>query len=247
MLLAGKNVVITGCLQGIGRETLELFAKNGANIWACAQTQQADFESYVEKLADENHITITPVYFDLSDQEQIKAGMKSIISAKQKIDVLVNIAGMSYNALLHMTTMEKLKYVFEINYFSQILVTQYITKIMTRQKFGNVINIASIAGIDGNPGQIAYSSSKAALIGATKTLAVELAEYNIRVNAIAPGVIKTEMTSDLPAHVFEKLMKKSSLNRAGMPGEVANVLLFLASDMSTYITGQVLRVDGGIG
>ena len=247
MLLAGKNVVITGCLKGIGRETMELFAKNGANIWACAQTQNEEFESCIAKLANENSVTITPVYFDLSDQEQIKAGMKSIMSTKQKIDVLVNIAGLTYNALFHMTTMEKMKYVFEVDFFSQILVTQYITKIMMRQKFGNVINISSIAGIDGNPGQVAYSSCKAALIGATKTLAAELAEFNIRVNAIAPGVIKTDMTSDLPPQVLERLMKKSALHRPGMPAEVADVLLFLASDMSTYITGQVLRVDGGIG
>lgn len=247
MLLAGKNVVITGCLKGIGRETMELFAQNGANIWACAQAQHQDFESHIEKLANENGVTITPVYFDLSDQEQIKSGMKSIMFAKQKIDVLVNIAGLTYNALFHMTPMEKMKYVFEIDFFSQILVTQYITKLMVRQKFGNVINISSIAGIDGNPGQVAYSSCKAALIGATKTLAAELAEFNIRVNAIAPGVIKTDMTSNLAPDALKRLMKKCVLNRPGMPGEVANVLLFLASDMSTYITGQVLRVDGGIG
>lgn len=247
MLLAGKNVVITGCLKGIGRKTMELFAKNGANIWACAQAQHEDFESHIEKLTNENHVTITPVYFDLSDQGQIKSGMKSIMSAKQKIDVLVNIAGLTYNALFHMTTMEKMKYVFEIDFFSQIQITQYITKIMTKQKFGNVINVSSIAGMDGNPGQIAYSSCKAALIGATKTLAAELAPYNIRINAIAPGVIETDMTSDLPQEAFGRLMSKSCIKRKGRTEEVANVLLFLASDMSSYVTGQVIRVDGGIG
>jgi 3-oxoacyl-[acyl-carrier protein] reductase len=188
-----------------------------------------------------------PIYFDLYDSEQIKSGIKSIMASKQKIDTLVNIAGLTYNALFHMTTMEKMKHVFEIDFFSQMLVTQYVTKIMARQKFGNVINVSSIAGIDGNPGQIAYSSCKAALIGATKTLAAELAEFNIRVNAIAPGVVKTDMTSDLPPDVLDRLMKKSDLNRIGMPSEIANVLLFLASDMSSYITGQILRIDGGIG
>lgn len=247
MILKGKNVVITGCLKGIGRGTMDVFAKNGANIWACAQTKDPEFEAHVAKLANENNVTITPVYFDLADQEQIKEGMKTIVFSKQKVDVLINIAGLTYNALFQMTSMEKMKYVFEIDFFSQILVTQYIAKLMMRQKSGNVINVSSVAGIDGNPGQIAYSSCKAALIGATKTLAAELAEHNIRVNAVAPGVIKTSMTSDLPQDVMTRLMKKSALNKPGMPDEVANVLLFLASDMSSYMTGQVIRIDGGMG
>lgn len=247
MILKGKNVVITGCLQGIGNTTMEVFARNGANIWACCQSPNEEFEKQIKELEEEAGVTITPVYFDLSDGEQIKAGMKTIFASKKKIDVLVNIAGMTYNALLQMTSMEKMKNLFEINFFSQILITQYITKIMVKQKCGNVINISSIAGIDGNPGQVAYSSCKAALIGTTKTLAAELAQYNIRVNAIAPGVIQTNMTADLKEEAYDRLMSKSCINRKGMPEEVANTLMFLASDMSSYMTGQVLRVDGGIG
>lgn len=247
MLLKGKNAVITGCLRGIGRTTMDVFAQNGANIWACCQAPDEEFENHIIDLQKENGVIITPVYFDLSDSEQIKAGMKTIMSAKQKVDVLVNIAGMTYNALFHMTTIEKMKYVFEIDFFSQILITQYITKIMLKQKSGSVINISSIAGIDGNPGQVAYSAAKAALIGATKTLSEELAEHNIRVNAIAPGVIKTDMTAELNQDKFDQLVAKSNLNRAGTPEEVAQTLLFLASDMSSYMTGQIIRVDGGIG
>ena len=247
MLLKGKNAVITGCLRGIGRATLDVFAHNGANIWACCQAPDEEFEAHVRDLQKEYDVTITPVYFDLEDHDQIKAAMRTIISSKQKVDVLVNIAGLTYNALFHMTTMEKMKRVFEIDFFSQLLVTQYITKIMVKHKGGSVINVSSIAGIDGNAGQVAYSSAKAALIGATKTLAEELAVYNIRVNAIAPGVIKTDMTADLAQDKFEKLVEKSKLNRAGTPKETAETLLFLASDLSSYITGQVLRVDGGMG
>jgi len=247
MLLNGKNAIVTGCLRGIGRATMELFARNGANIWACCQNQDEEFERDIRELSKEIGVAIVPVYFDLADNEQLKAGLRTIAASKQKIDVLVNVAGMTHNALFHMTSMEKMKYVFEIDFFSQIQVTQYITKIMAKQKSGNVINISSIAGMDGNPGQIAYSSCKAALIGATKTLAAELAPYNIRVNAIAPGVIETNMTSDLPQEAFSRLMSKSCIKRKGVTDEVANVLLFLASDLSSYVTGQVIRVDGGIG
>ncbi len=247
MLLKGKHVVVTGCLKGIGRATMELFAKNGANIWACCQFQDTKFEECINSLQQKYDVWITPVYFDLTDYNQIKASVKTIMSAKQPVDVLVNIAGMTQDALFHMTSMEQMKRVFEVNFFSQMLFTQYITKLMLRKKSGSVINISSISAIDGNPGQLSYSASKAALIGATKTLSAELAPSGIRVNAIAPGVIKTEMTENLPDEALDRLMVKSSLKRIGLVEEVGNAIVFLASDMSSYVTGQVLRVDGGIG
>lgn len=247
MLLREKNAVITGCLKGIGRATMDLFANNGANVWACCQAPDVEFENHVKTLSEATKVSITPVYFDLSNSEQIKAGIKQIIAAKQPVDVLVNVAGMTYNALFHMTTIEKMKEVFEIDFFSQMLVSQQITKLMMRQKSGSVINIASIAGVDGNPGQIAYSAAKAALIGATKTLAAELGTSGIRVNAVAPGVIKTDMTAELSKEKFDELLSGSKLRRAGLPEEVAQTLLFLASDLSAYITGQVIRIDGGMG
>lgn len=163
------------------------------------------------------------------------------------VDGLVNIAGMVHNGLFHMTTIDAMKEVFEVNFFSQILITQYISKIMMKNKSGSIVNISSIAGMDGNQGQIAYSSSKAALIGATKTLSIELGQYGIRVNSIAPGVIMTDMTKALPQEKFDALVQKAKIPRAGLPEEVANVLLYLISDASKYVTGQVLRVDGGIG
>lgn len=246
-LLENKTAVITGCLRGIGRTTMDVFARNGANIWACCQTPDEEFVNHIQSLQDEFGVIIRPVYFDLSDFEQIKEGMKIILAAKEKVDILVNIAGMSYNALFQMTTMEKMKQVFDIDFFSQMLITQYISKQMIKQVSGSIINISSIAGIDGNFGQVAYSAAKAALIGATKTIADELAAHKIRVNAIAPGVIKTSMTAELTQDKFDKLVNKSKLNRAGTQEEIANTLLFLASDRSSYITGQVIRVDGGIG
>jgi 3-oxoacyl-[acyl-carrier protein] reductase len=247
MLLKGKNAVVTGCLKGIGRSTLDLFARNGANVWACCQYESPEFSEHIKELATANNVWITPLYFDLLDPEQIKTAAHNIRESKQPVDVLVNIAGMTHDALFHMTTMDQMKKVFEVNFFSQMLLTQYITKNMIRHKSGSVISISSISALDGNPGQLSYTASKAAIIGATKTLSAELAGYGIRVNAVAPGVINTEMTANLPAEVMTRLMARSDLKHMGSPDEVAEVILFLASDLSSYITGQIIRVDGGIG
>lgn len=245
-MLKGKNAVITGCLKGIGKATLELFAKNGATIWACCQYPEASFEEFVAELRQRYNVKIMPVFFDLSNEGQIKEAVKVIMADKLPVDILVNMAGMTQDALFHMISMEQMRKVFEINFFSQILFTQYITKLMLRKKSGSVINISSISGIDGNSGQLSYSSSKAALIGATKTLSAELAPLGIRVNAVAPGVIKTEMTDKMPAEMMQWFISRSNLKRIGQPTEVSAVILFLASDLSAYITGQVFRVDGGM-
>lgn len=247
MLLKGKNAVITGCLKGIGNATMELFARNGANIWACGQYEDEEFSRQVEALAAENNVWVRPLYFDLLDPDQIKNAARTIRESKESVDVLVNIAGMTHDALFHMTSMEQMKKVFEVNFFSQMLLTQHITKYMLRQKSGSVINISSISAIDGNPGQISYSASKAAIIGATKTLSAELAGSGIRVNALAPGVIRTDMTQTMPPDVLNRFMAKSDLKHMGLPDEVAGVIVFLASDLSSYVTGQVIRVDGGMG
>ena len=246
-LLKDKNIVITGCLRGIGRTTLEVFAKNKANIFACVQYPDIEFDDFIQQLSNDNDKWIKPIYFDLSDNDAIKDGMKQIISSKIQIDGLVNIAGMVHNGLFHMTSLDKMKEIFDIDFFSQMSITQYISKIMMKYKHGSIVNISSITGIDGNPGQIAYSAAKAALIGATKTLSIELGQYGIRVNAVAPGVILTDMTKALPEDKFNILLEKTKIPRAGDPEEVAKVLLYLISDMSAYVTGQIIRIDGGIG
>jgi 3-oxoacyl-[acyl-carrier protein] reductase len=246
MLLNGKNAVVTGCLRGIGKKTLETFAEHGANVWACAQHADEEFEKYCVELALRTGTWIKPVYFDFTNTDAIKAGLKAIVSDKQPVDVLVNVAGFTKDAIFHMTSMEQLKLIFEVNYFSQILITQYITKLMVRQKRGSVINIASISGIDGSHGQLAYSSSKAALIGATRTISRELAQHGIRVNAIAPGVIDTDMNAVVPENIIAGHVKGMSIPRLGSSSEVAGAILFLASDLSSYMTGQIIRVDGGM-
>jgi 3-oxoacyl-[acyl-carrier protein] reductase len=246
-LLKGKTAVLTGSNRGIGRAILDVFAKNGANIWACVRKPDDRFTDYIETLTKETGVTISPVYFDLADVEQVKAGAKTIMSAKQPVDVLVNNAGTVYTALFQMTPVDKMKEVFQINFFSQMLLTQYITRIMIRQKSGTIINISSSAAIDGNEGRMAYAASKAAVIASTKVMAKELAAYNIRVNAIAPGLTETDMMrGSTPEDALASTLERTCMKRVGRPEEIANAVLFLSSDLSSYMTGQVLRVDGGM-
>lgn len=247
MLLKGKTVVLTGCNRGIGKAILKVFAKNGANIWACVRGPDDNFTRDTLAIAEETGVAITPVYFDLTDVEQVKAGVKMITSAKQPVDVLVNNAGVIHTSLFQMTPLDKMKEVFEINYFSQMLLTQYIAKIMIRQKSGSIINMASSAAIEGNEGRVAYASSKAAMISSTKVMAKELAAYNIRVNAIAPGLTMTDMMKgSTPDEALSATLQRICMKRVGEPEEIANAALFLSSDLSSYMTGQVLRVDGGM-
>ena len=247
MILSGKTAVITGCLQGIGRATMDVFAQNGANVFACCQYETEEFANHIKELSKGNQVEIIPIYFDLIDDASIKQAAREIQKGKKPIDVLVNIAGMTQDALFQMVTMDQMKTVFQVNYFSQILFSQYIIKLMLRSGSGSVINISSISALDGNPGQLVYASSKGAMIAATKTMSAELAPRGIRVNSIAPGVINTAMTAIVPKEAMDKLMSKSNIKRVGMPTEVANVIMYLASDLSSFVTGQTIRVDGGIG
>jgi 3-oxoacyl-[acyl-carrier protein] reductase len=247
MLLKDKNAIITGCNRGIGKSILELFAKNGANIWACVRKQNDEFDSFIDNLMNVYGVQITPVYFDLSDYEQIKIGAKTIMSEKKAVDILVNNAGITYNALFQMTTMDKLEEVFKVNYFSQVLFTQYITKLMVRQKSGSIVNISSSAAIDANSGRSAYGASKAAIICTSKAMAAELGDKGIRVNVIAPGITNTDMVGEsMSQEVINETVNQTNLKRIGVPNDIAEAVLFLASDLSSYMTGQVLRVDGGM-
>lgn len=247
MLLEGKTAVITGCLQGIGRATLALFAENGANVFACCQTETDEFSQYIAFLQEQFGIEAIPIYFDLSDENAIKKAAREIQQRRKRIEILVNVAGMTKDALFEMVTMEQLRQVFDINFFSQIMFTQYIVKIMIKYGEGSIINMSSISALDGNPGQLAYTSCKASWIAATKTMSAELGPKGIRVNAIAPGVIATAMQDNLPVEALNRQMAKSDIKRMGLPSEVASVIMYLASDLSSFVTGQTIRVDGGIG
>lgn len=246
-MLKDKTIVITGCLQGIGRETLKAAAENGANVFACAYKQTEEFENFCADLAKANQVTILPVYFDMMDNNSIKEAAKQIQSRKTEIHGLINIAGITRDAYFNMVTYQDMLDTFQVNFFSQITFTQYIVKLMQRKKTaGSIAFTSSITALDGNEAQMSYGASKAALIGAMKTMALELGKTGIRVNAVAPGVIKTPMTEGLDESVINKKVKAMDLPRLGEAREVADVFVYLMSDLSGHVSGQTIRVDGGI-
>lgn len=246
-MLKGKNAVITGARRGIGRAAVEIFAMQGANVWACARKQDDDFETDMQQIAEKYSVSIWPVYFDVTDESQIKQAVQQIRKQKISIDILINMAGIVEDSTtFQMTSIDKMKHLFDTNFFAVTLLTQYITRLMARQNYGSIVNIASIAGIDGEPAQYEYAASKAAIVGATKHLARELSSYNIRVNAIAPGMTETEMGAKIENDLKERILSKVIMKRMGKPEEIANVIAFIASDYASYITGQIIRVDGGM-
>jgi 3-oxoacyl-[acyl-carrier protein] reductase len=245
-LLQNKVALITGSNRGIGKAILETYACNGATIWACARKESEEFNHYLSDLSLKFNVIIKPLYFDLINEAEIKEIFNSNHLLKERIDILVNNAGIAFGGLFQMTSVRQLKNVFEVNFFSQVLITQYVSKIMIRQGSGSIINMSSVVGLDPDPGYLAYGSSKAALIYMTKVIAKELASKNIRINAIAPGLTETDMASQMEEKAKRTLIESSSMNRMASPTEIADAALFLASDMSSFITGQVIRVDGGM-
>lgn len=245
--MAGRTAIITGARTGIGLAILDEFASHGINIWAVLHHEDNIFNMHIERLQTDYKIWIKTVYADLSNNDSLLEGIKTILRERIPIDVLVNAAGVvGANRLFQMTSLEEMRRVFDVNFFAPIQIMQLVTRQMARQKKGSVINIASIAGIDGDPAQMEYSASKAALICATKKLAFELGSSGIRVNAIAPGTTETKMIDAMTADVKKEMVSKVALGRFGKPSEIAGLCYFLASDSSSYITGQTIRVDGGI-
>lgn len=246
-MLTGKNIVVTGCLQGIGKETLITFAENGANVFACAYKYDEEFEGLCKELSIKNSVQIIPIYFDMMDNESIKEAAKSIQKSKMEIHGLVNIAGINKDAFFGMVTYQDLVDTFQVNVYSQIILSQYIVKLMQRYKTqGSIAFTSSITALDGNAGQVAYGASKAALLGAMRSMALELGGTGIRVNAVCPGVIKTPMTERLSEEIIAQKEKAMEIPRLGEPREVANTFMYLMSDLSTHVSGQTIRVDGGI-
>ena len=238
-------MILTGANRGIGLAILKKLAKEGCNIWACCRKNTSETLSTFEQIAQENCVWIKPIFFDLNDEVSIKNGVMQILSEKKPVDVLVNNAGIPYGGAFYMTPMSKLKEVFQINFFSQIYIMQLVARYMMRQKKGCIVNMASIGGIETNAGYLAYGSSKAALIWATKSISKELGKYNIRVNAVAPGLTDTQMGHFKSQEEIDKVLTVTSLGRMGTPDEIANSVCFLASEEAGFITGQVLIVDGG--
>lgn len=246
MLLKNKTALVTGANRGIGKSITETFARNGANVFACLRTLSSETEIWMRELEFKYGIFVKPILLDLSDDASVKNVVKEVIAIRSRLDVLVNNAGIASGSLFQMTTIAELKKLFEINFFSQILLSQSLARLMVKNKSGSIINIASTAGVIADPGTMAYGVSKAAFARATQSMATELGASNIRVNAIAPSVTRTDMFDQMSVEARDNLINSSALKRVAEPQDIADVALFLASDLSSFVTGQIIRVDGGI-
>ncbi|WP_017756433.1 SDR family NAD(P)-dependent oxidoreductase [Calidifontibacillus oryziterrae] len=244
-LLDGKIAFITGASKGIGEATALVFSEEGARIAINGRDQQRLLE-LAERINKNTSQKVLVFPYDVSNIVEMKAAFQQIHKQFGQLDVLVNNAGTLYDSLLGMIQLEKLEEILNVNLIASLLHMQLASRIMTQKKQGSIINVSSIFGRFGEAGQVAYSTTKAALIGATMSAAKELAPSNIRVNAVAPGFIETEMIRGLSEAKYKKRMESIKMNRIGKPKEVANTMLFLASDLSSYVTGQVIGVDGGM-
>ena len=244
MMLENKTVLITGASKGIGKAIAELFAAEGARLVLTGRDMSA-LSSLTSTLAPhaEGHLAYL---MDVRDINSIREVFDSLSASKVFIDCIVNNAGIMKDATLQMVKPELIKEIYDTNVFGTILPTQYALKSFLRRRGGSVINLTSIIGTHGNLGQTIYGSSKTAIIGFTRSLSKELASLNVRVNAIAPGFIDTDMTRGMDPKFYEKNMNAIGMRRIGQPSDVAKVALFLASDLSSYVTGQVIGVDGGM-
>ena len=244
-LLKDKNVIITGASRGIGKGILELFVKNGANVAFSyigdsdqAKSIEADFSNHKQK--------VVSYMSDASNFEQSQKLIDDVVNDFGSIDVLVNNAGITIDNLLMRMSEEDFERVIDVNLKSVFNTTKAILRTMLKQRSGSIINMSSVVGVKGNAGQSNYSASKAGMIGFTKSMALELGSRNIRCNCIAPGFIETEMTEKLSDDVVQTWRDSIPLKRGGSTYDVANAALFLASDLSSYVTGQVINVCGGM-
>ncbi|MFP3158491.1 MAG: 3-oxoacyl-[acyl-carrier-protein] reductase [Hydrogenobaculum sp.] len=244
MELAGKTALITGSNRGIGKAIAQKLAENGADIIITAPIK-SDAESAANEIKERYNVKTYAFELNLLDINSIEDTVKEI-EKTTTVDILVNNAGITKDNLFIRMKKEEWEDVIKVNFTSIFYITQPIVKQMIKKRWGRVINISSVVGIMGNAGQTNYSATKAALIGFTKSLAKEVGSRGITVNAVAPGFIDTPMTQGLPEDIKEAYKKQIPLGRFGSPEDVANAVLFLASEKASYITGEVINVNGGM-
>ncbi len=242
MRLENKKALITGALRGIGKTIADLFIAQGAEVWGLDYKTPEDLAERVAAANGKLHW----IQLDLSQLDKIDGVIESFVKESGGFDILVNNAGITKDNLSFRMSIEEWQKVIDINLTAAFLVARTTARDMIRKRAGSIINMSSVVGIHGNGGQANYSASKAGLIGVTKSLANEVASRGVRVNAIAPGFIETDMTSVLPEEVQKKMIDVIPMKRTGKQSDIANAVLFFASDDSSYITGQVLPVDGGM-
>lgn len=241
MVLESKVTFITGGASGIGAGIAKKFIQEGTRVIIC----DVDAETGT-KTAQQIGGNIHFYKMDISDEGEVKKTVETVINEFSRIDILINNAGITNDRLLLRMTKQDWESVIGINLTGTFLVTKTIMRYMIKQRYGRIVNIASVIGLIGNPGQANYAASKAGIIGFTKSCAKELAGRNITVNAIAPGFIETRMTENIPDEIKQNYLKLIPLRRFGLPEDVANLALFLSSDQASYITGQVVCLDGGM-
>jgi 3-oxoacyl-[acyl-carrier protein] reductase len=244
-LLEGRNVIITGASRGIGKGIAEVFAEHGANI-AFTYHSSDEKAKVLEQALSVNQCKIKGYKSDASDFKAANQLAKDVMKDFGSIDVLVNNAGITKDALLIRMSEQDFDNVMAVNMKSVFNMTKAVSSFMLKAKSGSIINMSSVVGVKGNAGQANYAASKAAINGFTKSIALELGSRNIRCNSIAPGFIETEMTESLDEKNVEHWREQIPLKRGGNPKDIANTTLFLASDLSTYVTGQVINVCGGM-
>ena len=246
MLLKNKTAVITGCNRGIGFSILETYLKNGANVIACVRSESELFRDKIDLFSKKFEAKVNVVKFNLENEEEIEKGFLEIKKISPKIDILVNNAGINQMSLFQMTTLKTFRSVFDVNFFSVVSLTQKILKIIVKKNNSKIINIASNAADLSSQGRAAYAPSKAALLSFTKVLSKEMGSYSINVNAIAPGLVNTDMMKNTPQKAIEEALSMTPLKKAAEPIDVANVALFLASDQANHISGETIYVTGGM-
>jgi len=246
MLLLNKKALVTGSSRGIGRGIVEMFIKNGCEVWGlCSKPSSAKDE--LEKLASENNTKFHEICADVGDAEQVTSVVKAALTEAGGFDVLVNNAGITRDGLSFRMKLDDWNDVLRVNLTSSFLICQIVSNDMIRRKSGSIINMSSIVGLHGQGGQVNYAASKGGLIAYSKALSKEVGSRGVRVNCIAPGFIETDMTAVLKPELQQAMIDSVPLKRAGTTEDVAGAVLFLASDLSKYITGQVIGVDGGLG
>jgi 3-oxoacyl-[acyl-carrier protein] reductase len=240
----GQVAIVTGGARGIGKAICEAFAKKGANV-AVVDLMYDEAVKTAEELKTMG-VEAIPIKCDVSNSEDVKSMFNTVVEKLGGVDILVNNAGITKDTLVLRMKEEEWDAVIDVNLKSAFLCSKEALKIMAKKRFGRIINISSIVAFTGNPGQVNYSASKAALLGLTKTIAKEYASRGITCNAVAPGFITTAMTKALPDNIKEEMLKSIPLRRFGSPEDVANAVVFLASAEAGYITGQVIHVNGGM-
>lgn len=242
-LLENKVCLITGAARGIGRETARKFAEEGAILYV-TDLQEGSLASLTDELIDMYKTDVTPLYFDVTDENAAKAAVMAVKKGHGRLDVLVNNAGIMRDNVIGMIGTKLMQDVFDINVFAVINMIQLANRLMSRQRSGSIINISSIVGLEGAAGQLVYSASKGAVAALTKAASKELAANGIRVNAVAPGLINTGLLHAIGDERIKENLKNVRMGRLGEPEDVAKVILFLASDLAGYVTGEIIGIDG---